>query len=85
MAGTGKGPSPRQRELGQRVRDYRSILGYSQERLAHEASINRTYIATLEAGERNPSLDLLVRLAKALEVPLGELVDGLEGLSGDRT
>lgn len=38
----------------------------------------RTYIASLEAGQRNPSPDLMARLAKALGIDLGELVKGLQ-------
>jgi len=50
--------------------------------LAYEADINRSYIASLEAGQRNPSLDLMARLAKALGVDLGELVRGLQKKRG---
>lgn len=84
MAGTGKGPTPRQREFGDRIRARRGALGLSQEQLAYEADINRTYIASLEAGQRNPSLDLLCRLARALQVDPAELVKGLQRLDGRR-
>ncbi|MEW6153907.1 MAG: helix-turn-helix transcriptional regulator [Actinomycetota bacterium] len=82
MAGTGKGPTPLQREFGVRVRRYRQALGLSQEALAHRAGINRTYIGSLESGQRNISLDNLCKLAKALEVDAGELVRGLQLLHG---
>jgi hypothetical protein len=45
VGGTDKGKSARQVELGDRIRRQRERLGLSQEALAHEASINRTYIA----------------------------------------
>src|SRR5947209_1952839 len=52
-------------------------LGWSPEQLAMKASINRTYIASLESGRRNPSLDLIARLAAAMKM-VGHLVAGLE-------
>lgn len=82
MGGTDKGRSPRQVELGDRIRQHRARRGLSQEALAYEAGINRTYIASLEAGQRNPSLDLLARLAVALDVDLGTLVKGLQKVKG---
>ena len=82
VAGTGKGPTPRQRLFGDRVRDRRLTLGLSQEALAHRAQINRTYIGTLEAGERNPSLDLIARLAKGLDCDAADLVRGIQALDG---
>lgn len=82
MGGTDKGRSPRQVELGDRIRRLRARRGWSQEDLAYEAGINRTYIASLEAGQRNPSLDLMARLAIALGVDIGTLVRGLHELRG---
>jgi ribosome-binding protein aMBF1 (putative translation factor) len=82
VAGTEKGKTPRQAEFGDRVRSSRQQRGFSQESLAHRAGINRTYIATLEAGRRNPSLDLMARLASALDVDLADLVRGLQAVRG---
>jgi transcriptional regulator with XRE-family HTH domain len=82
VGGTDKGKSERQIEFGDRVKALRENLGLSQEALALRAAINRTYIASLETGRRNPSLDLMARLAAALEVNLGDLVDGLQAVSG---
>lgn len=82
MGGTDKGKSARQVEFGDRVRALRHETGLSQEDLAFHASINRTYIASLEAGRRNPSLDLMARLAAALSVDLGDLVAGLQAVEG---
>ncbi len=80
--GSDKGRSARQVAFGDRVRQHRQHHGWSQETLAHEAGINRSYIASLEAGRRNPSLDLMARLAAALGVDLGELVKGLQAKKG---
>ncbi len=57
----------------------------SQEALAHRASIHRTYIGSLEAGQRNPSLENLVRLAAALGIDVGALVQGLGDYTGRET
>ena len=84
MAGSVEGTTPRQREFADRVRSRREELGLSQEALAHEAQINRTYIAALETGRRNSSLDLMGRLARALQCDLADLVHGLQDLPGRR-
>jgi transcriptional regulator with XRE-family HTH domain len=54
--------------LGQRVRELRSKMGVSQERLAVMAHIHRTYMGSVERGEKNISLESLVRIAHALGV-----------------
>jgi transcriptional regulator with XRE-family HTH domain len=82
MGGTDKGRTRRQVEFGDRVRARRQELGWSQEQLALKANINRTYIASLEGGHRNPSLDLIARLASAMKVDVGDLVTGLERIRG---
>jgi transcriptional regulator with XRE-family HTH domain len=47
----------------------------TQERLAKRAKVSRSYLAAIEAGHRkNPSLDILKRLAKALGVPVTALL-----------
>jgi hypothetical protein len=50
--------------------------------LALQARINRTYIGSLEVGDRNPSLDNPAKLAKALRCDLADLVTGLQDLAG---
>jgi transcriptional regulator with XRE-family HTH domain len=62
--------------LGRRVRTLRQAKGWSQERLAERADLDRSYIAGIEVGVRNPSLKALERLANALSVRLAELFDG---------
>lgn len=61
--------------LGKRVRKLRTDRGWSQERLADEAGMHRTYMWGIEQGMRNPSVRHLVRLADALEIPLKALFD----------
>ncbi len=64
--------------FGQRVRDRRLRLGLSQELLAQRSGLHRTYIGSLERGERNVALLNIVRLADALGTDPAELVGGLK-------
>ena len=61
--------------LGRRIRELRNAEGWSQERLAEQADLDRSYIAGIEVGARNPSLKALERLAAALSVRLSELFE----------
>lgn len=62
-------------KFGKRVRKARKALDISQEELAHIADSNRTYISDVERGTRNPSIEVVERIAKALEVKIGTLLD----------
>lgn len=57
------------------MRDARLAKGVSQEELAHEAGSNRTYISDVERGKRNPSIEVVERIAKALCTTMGRLLD----------
>ncbi|MDI1237208.1 MAG: helix-turn-helix transcriptional regulator [Polaromonas sp.] len=57
------------------VRLVRIDAGMSQERLADEAELDRTFVGTLERGLRNISIDNIELLAKALGTPAGELLN----------
>ena len=54
--------------LGENVRHYRKLKGMTQEQLAVEAGMERSYVSDLERGTRNPSVVALGRLADALKV-----------------
>lgn len=82
MAGTDKGITQRQLALGRRVAERRHELGLGQERLALNAGLHRTYLTTVERGMRNPSLETLCRMAKALGCDVGDLVHGLQDEQG---
>ena len=60
--------------MARNVRLLRAERGLSQEALAYEAGINRTYLSDIERGTRNVSIDNLSRLAKALDVPVWSLL-----------
>jgi transcriptional regulator with XRE-family HTH domain len=58
-----------------RLRTWREKRGLTQVQLAEKAQLSQEYIARLEGGSKaNPSLEVLVKLAKALKVTVGELV-----------
>ncbi len=63
--------------LGHRVSTLRHERGMSQLELAIEAGVSKTYLSDLERGKRNPSAFLLRRLALALRVDPGRLLEGL--------
>jgi len=59
---------PECRLFGLSVRKYRKVRGLSQESLALKAEIHRTYIGGIERGERNPTLTMIHKIARALKV-----------------
>lgn len=62
-------------KFGKRVREARRKLRLSQEELAYHADSNRTYISDVERGTRNPSIEVVERIAQALNVSIGSLLD----------
>lgn len=62
--------------FGHSLRRRREHLGISQEDLAEEAGLHRTYIGSVERGERNVSIDNMERLAAAVGATIQELLDG---------
>lgn len=62
------------RILARNMRKRRQILGWSQEELAEQASLHRTYIGAIEREERNVSIDNLDRIAHAFQVSTAELL-----------
>ena len=62
-------------QFGARVREKRKELGLSQEVLASRAGLHRTYIGSVERGERNISLRNIFQFARALHCKASELVD----------
>lgn len=62
------------RLVGKNVRRLRLERGWSQEELAFEADIHRSYISDIERGVRNPTITVVERLAETLEVSTWELL-----------
>jgi transcriptional regulator with XRE-family HTH domain len=54
--------------FGKRVRELRKEAGLTQEELADYAELDRSYIGSIERGERNLSIENVCRLANALEI-----------------
>lgn len=67
--------------IGQRIRNYRTQKGLSQEKLAELAGCHPTYIGQLERGEKNATLESVEKIASAMDISLSELFDKL-GKSG---
>lgn len=59
-------------KIGLRIKELRTSLGLSQEKLALKAEIDRTYLAGVEQGKRNPSIKSLEKIIEALEVNFSE-------------
>jgi transcriptional regulator with XRE-family HTH domain len=66
------------KRFGARIRALREKHGLSQERLAEDAELHRTYIGGIERGERNVSFDNIVRIARALKIELTALFKGID-------
>jgi len=64
--------------FGNTVRQLREARGWSQERLAGRAELNRSYMGEIERATAMPSLVTAAKLAQALEVPLSELISRCE-------
>jgi transcriptional regulator with XRE-family HTH domain len=61
--------------LAKNLRQLRRDKGWSQEAFADEAGLHRTYISDLERGARNPTITVVDKLATALSVTPGRLLD----------
>jgi transcriptional regulator with XRE-family HTH domain len=68
---------PLLRNIGARVRDCREKRQWTQEALAERAELDRSYIAGIEAGLRNPSIKALAKIARGLDLTLAELFDSI--------
>lgn len=63
------------RRLGLNLKRLREEQGFSQESFADHCGLHRTYISGIERGVRNPTVLILDKIAKALKVPAGVLLD----------
>ena len=58
-----------------RIKALREKRGWTQQQLADEAGISRTYLARIETARHDPTLTILEKIARALKVKVGRLVD----------
>ncbi|MBX3708722.1 MAG: helix-turn-helix transcriptional regulator [Gammaproteobacteria bacterium] len=70
-------------KLGKRIRELRKEKGFSQENFAYEVGLDRTYMGSVERGERNIAAINLIRIAKCLKVDVGELFPSIRTLQID--
>ena len=69
--------------LGQRIRSHRVAKGYSQEKLAELSGCHPTYIGQIERGEKNATIESIVRIADSLNVSLSNLFEKI-GTQNDK-
>jgi len=65
-------------KFGKRIRELRGDLGMTQEMLAAKVGLDRSYMGFLERGERNPSLEVIIKIAKALNIKPEELLQDIK-------
>lgn len=75
--------SPALIKIGKRIRELRKEKGFSQEGFAFEVGLDRTYMGSVERGERNLAAINLIKIAKSLKIEVGELFPPLKTLRVD--
>lgn len=60
--------------LGAAIRRCRLAQGVSQEELAHRSAVDRSYMSSIERGGQNPGIISIVRIARAMEMTMTELM-----------
>ncbi len=60
--------------MGVVILERRHELGWTQDDLAEASGVNRAFVSNIERGERNPSIDTLLKLAKGLKIRLSSLI-----------
>lgn len=63
------------KRFGEKLKEFRAQKSLSQEELADIAGLHRTYVGSVERGERNISIDNIERLASALEIQMKDLLE----------
>jgi len=71
--------------FGQVLRKHRTTIGISQEHLALECGLDRTFISALERGLRQPSLKSLFKIAKIIKISPSQIVAEVEKLSEEKS
>ena len=73
-----------QQSFGLKVQQLRKATGMSQEKFALSIDMDRTYLAYVEAGKRNISINNIKKIADGLSITISELFVGVEILNEDR-
>ena len=71
-----------QQRFGRIIRSRRTKIGLGQEALADKAGLHRTHVSLLERGKRMPTLEVVRKLAAALETSMASLMAELETPAG---
>lgn len=71
------------KQMGERIKQARIKCGYTQLQLSENIFVSESYIALIELGNRNPSMDVLVKISEVLGVTLDYLVFGKNKYSSD--
>lgn len=66
------------RYIGEAIKYFRSRTPYTQEALSEKVRASRTYIGMLESGARRPSLEMLLKIATALGIAAGDLLNDMQ-------
>lgn len=69
--------------IGQRIRNYRTQKGLSQDKLAELSGFHPTYIGQLERGEKNATLESIERITSALQISLSTLFEKIDDVYDD--
>ena len=64
--------------VGQAIREVRNSKNIAQEKMAFDSNIDRTYASALERGLKNPSIEVILKLAEGLDYPAWEIVKRIE-------
>jgi transcriptional regulator with XRE-family HTH domain len=65
--------------LGDELRKAREAAGFTQERLAFRAGVDRTFVSIVERGLQSPSVDTLIRICRVLGVRASDVIGRIEG------
>ena len=76
MAASGTKADREQLLIGLRLKDMRAQHGYTLEQVAERLEVSASYLSNIECGRKPPSLELLVKAAKAFDISLDYLVLG---------
>lgn len=63
------------KQVGANLQRYRRLKGWSQEQLAFETGLHRTYISGIERGVRNPTIQIIQDIADSLGIPAAKMLE----------